>query len=200
MSSGTKTDNHNPAAKLALRRHFLREYHAKEPVHVLDCFQAQGRLWSALQREFKVASYWGVDITPKKGRLCIDSARILDQPGWPQNVIDLDAYGSPWKHWFALLAHCDHDVTVFLTIGFARQGAGNQICGTLRSALGLTFEKYELPPVLGGKLMDLGIDACLAVALRRFEVVEAIEANNTKAGNYKATPARYIGLRLALKK
>ena len=189
MSSGKKTDNHNPAAKLALRRHFLRKYHADEPIHVLDCFQAQGRLWSKLQQEFKVDSYWGVDIVPKKGRLAIDSARILDQPGWTQNVIDLDAYGSPWKHWLALLRHGGHDLTVFLTIGMVKIGGGN-IDGALYPLLGLEFDRLQLPNSLAAKLHGLSINTALAQALRRFKVIEALEAKNS-GGN-----CRYLGVRL----
>src|SRR5438067_975429 len=116
--SQTKTDNHNAAAKLALRRHFLRQLAAQgEAIQVLDCFQGEGVMWKTLRSEFPVAGYWGVDVKPKKGRLKIDSARILEQSGWTQNVVDLDAYGSPWKHFQNLIATCQHSVTVFLTIG-----------------------------------------------------------------------------------
>ncbi|MEN3369967.1 MAG: hypothetical protein V7609_2110 [Verrucomicrobiota bacterium] len=107
-----KTDNHNPDAKLTLRRHFLNRYHVPivaygdTSIRVLDCCQASGRLWGVLRREFAGVEYWGVDVRPKKGRLKIDSVRILDQPGVTQNVIDIDTYGSPFKHWMALLREC----------------------------------------------------------------------------------------------
>ena len=35
MSAGIKTDNHNPAAKLLLRRHFLAKYHPPGTARVL---------------------------------------------------------------------------------------------------------------------------------------------------------------------
>jgi hypothetical protein len=124
----TKTDNHNATAKLELRRYFLRKLvEADEPINVLDCFQGEGVLWNKLRSEFPVAGYWGVDVKPKKGRLKIDSARILEQPGWTQNVVDLDAYGSPWQHFLNLISTCRHSVTVFLTIGMVKIGGGN--CG-----------------------------------------------------------------------
>lgn len=93
----TKTDNKDPSAKLELRRYFLRKYHAGEPIHVLDCCQATGFLWRTLRQEFPIASYWGLDLKPKKGRLQIDSTRVLEQNGWKQNVVDVDTYGSPWE-------------------------------------------------------------------------------------------------------
>src|SRR5438552_1243842 len=104
MSKSKKTDNHNLPAKLALRTYFLRKYHMQDVrrdaagatnINVLDCCQATGKIWGTLQREFPLAGYWGVDVKPKKGRLTIDSVKILDQPGWTQNVVDVDTYGSP---------------------------------------------------------------------------------------------------------
>jgi len=55
----TKTDNGHLIAKLDLRRHFLRKYHAGDPANLLDCCQGSGVIWSHLRREFPVASYWG---------------------------------------------------------------------------------------------------------------------------------------------
>jgi hypothetical protein len=126
---------------------------------------------------------------PKKGRLQIDSARILDQPGWTQNVIDLDAYGSPWKHWFALLRHGVQDLSVFLTIGMVKMGGGN-LDRALYPVLGLNFTRLQVPNSLAAKMHTLSIDAALAFALHRWEVVEAREAKNA-GGN-----CRYIGVRL----
>lgn len=192
-----KTDNHNPGAKLELRRYFLRKYHAAPP-RVLDCCQATGRLWLELRKEFPLLEYWGVDLAPKKGRLKIDSVRILDQPGWRQEVVDIDTYGSPWRHWFALLRNCDHSVTVFLTIGIVRIFGGGTDAETMRE-LGLdsVFEKIKArgikaPAGIAAAARDrLGFQACVAGALRfGFEVEECVEADNA-GGN-----ARYIGVRL----
>lgn len=196
--TGPKTDNHNPAAKLALRRHFLAKYHADTPPAVLDCCQATGRLWLELRKEFKLLEYWGVDLAPKKGRLKIDSVRILDQPGWRQSVVDIDTYGSPWRHWFALLRNCDHSVTVFLTIGIVRIFGGGTDLETLR-VLGLDalFAKLKArgikaPAGVTAPVRDrLGLDACISAASESgFEITECVEADNA-GGN-----ARYIGVRL----
>lgn len=113
-----KTDNKDPAAKLELRRHFLRTYHARGPVHVLDCCQATGFLWRTLRAEFAVTSYWGLDLKPKKGRLQLDSVRVLQQRGWNQNVVDVDTYGSPWKHWAALLPNITQPKMHFQKLNF----------------------------------------------------------------------------------
>ncbi|HZU48538.1 MAG TPA: hypothetical protein VFA16_15010, partial [Mycobacterium sp.] len=93
----TKTDNGNLEAKLGLRRHFLRRYHMENKPMVLDCCQGDGIIWRKLRQEFE-CDYWGVDVKPKRGRLSIDSVRILAQPGWPHDVLDIDTYGSPWRH------------------------------------------------------------------------------------------------------
>jgi hypothetical protein len=192
--AGTKTDNHNAPAKLALRRHLLRAHHAGtaagiSPIRVLDCCQATGLLWRELRKEFAVESYWGVDLVPKKGRLKIDSVRILDQPGWSETVVDIDTYGSPWKHWFALLRNCRHDVTVFLTIG-SKGSMPRNIGAEEKTAIGLTLD--SLPFTLGQKIAKITLPYCLAAARAHgFELIECIEADNTGG------TARYIGVRLA---
>ncbi|HET7624393.1 MAG TPA: hypothetical protein VFM25_03940 [Verrucomicrobiae bacterium] len=186
----TKTDNHNPAAKLELRRHFLRQLvRENEPIRVLDCFQGSGLLWNRLRSEFPVAAYWGVDVKPKKGRLKIDSARILEQPGWNQNVIDLDAYGSPWKHFQNLIATCNHSVAVFLTVGMVRIGGGN--CGKAALEIaGVRFEKLKLPSALGVKISENTLNHALAAAENRgFQIGEIFEA-------FPQKNARYIGLKM----
>ena len=188
-----KTDNHNLAGKLALRRHFLRRYHTEGAAKVLDCCQATGRIWHELRREHSVAEYWGVDLKPKKGRLKVDSVRILSQPGWPQNIIDVDTYGSPWKHWTALLPNAPDALTVFLTIGLVKMAGGNYDRSIL-PALGLTFQHLKLPQQFGVRLGEVGVTALIGQARNHgFEVVECQEAVNDGG------TARYIGVRLERK-
>ena len=181
-----KTDNHNLKAKLDLRRYFLRKYHADGSANVLDCCQGDGIIWSHLRGEFKIANYWGIDIKRKPGRLMIDSARILQQPGWPQNIIDVDTYGHPWSHWISLLPRVSQPITVFMTIGqLSFDGAPlNALC---RSALGLP--QWKIPRAIGLKLNSLAIGYLLTFATNYAKITEAIEAENN--GN-----ARYFGLRL----
>ncbi|MGD1275682.1 MAG: hypothetical protein ABR964_00490 [Tepidisphaeraceae bacterium] len=183
----SKTDNTNLAAKLELRRHFLRKYHCTGRTEVLDCCQGDGRIWSVLGAEFN-CGYWGVDIKPRKGRLKLDSVRILQQPGWPQTVIDIDTYGSPWKHWAAMLPNVVRPVTVFLTIE-ATMFSGAVDRWAL-SAMGLRLSRLRLPPTICGKLTDFSLRYCLALCYNRgIDIVEAAQMDCP--GN-----ARYIGVRL----
>lgn len=184
-----KTDNHNPKVKLDLRRYFLRKYHADEPPRVLDCCQGSGLLWRRLREEFAVASYWGLDLKPQKGRLKLDSVRVLAQPGWDQNVIDVDTYGAPWKHWLALLENVQLPATVFLTIGQNKMVGGFQGAPPRELVDALNLPS-QLPPSIAAKLWDVGAKSLLAMGcVGRTMVAEAVEA--VSDGN-----ARYIGVRL----
>src|SRR5215211_5113703 len=188
MGQSKKTDNHNMPAKLELRRHFLRKYHTI-PLRVFDCCQATGKIWAALRGEFQIERYWGVDLKAKKGRLKLDSVRVLDQPGWSEDVVDIDTYGSPWKHWLALLRQCRHPVTVFLTIGMVKVGGGNYDLELL-PILGLDLKRLELPNSLGARLTDMALrHALLSPSSHGLRAVEIQEAESD--GN-----ARYVGIRL----
>ena len=183
-----KTDNFDPRAKLELRRYFLRKYHENDPPHVLDCCQGEGVLWKQLRQEFSLASYWGVDVKKKKGRLKLDSIRLLQQPGWRQNVVDVDTYGSPWKHWESLLPNAVRPTTVFLTIGLVRTGGGGALDRVAVDVLGLS--KLRIPPGISAKLHDMALPYLLTMGYRHgitlTEVVEAVSTGN----------ARDIGVRL----
>lgn len=179
-----KVDNSDLGAKLDLRRYFLRKYHGDDPPQVLDCCQGEGLLWKRLREEFNLASYWGIDIKPKKGRLKLDSVRLLQQPGWPQNVIDVDTYGSPWKHWEALLEHIRRPTTVFLTAGQWPMGTDRMILHSL--GLG----GMAIPPGISRKLHGLAVSYLLTRGCvygnLTIEIVEAVSTGS----------ARYFGVRL----
>lgn len=182
-----KSDNSNLKAKLDLRRHFLEKYHADGPVDVLDCCQGSGVIWANLRQEFAVDSYFGVDEKPKKGRLRIDSIRLLQLSGWKQNVVDIDTYGSPWRHWLSLLPNVCKPLTVFLTCGQVSPG-GSSLAHVSRNALGLG--KLDVPNAIACKLNEMAVPYLLAEAMRyKLAVVECVEA--VASGN-----ARYIGVRL----
>lgn len=187
----TKTDNANLPAKLELRRYFLMRYHAKEkPIRVLDCCQGSGRIWSTLAREFPIQS-WGLDLKPKRGRLKLDSARVIAAGGWTETVVDIDTYGLPWSHWLSLLEVCRHPVTVFLTLGMVRMGGGGQLSKEMLQALGVTFSRLSLSPSLSAQLHELATAHALhARSAHGLALQEAMEAPN-RGGN-----ARYFGVRL----
>ena len=185
-----QTDNHNPDAKLLLRKYFLEKYHADGSATVFNCCQGGGVMWNTIRKTHPVKSYWGVDLKEKKGRLKIDSIRILQQ-GLAQSVIDIDTYGSPWKHWFALLSKLNGPKTVFLTIGSTMfKGATD---GAVLAALGCVFTRLKLPETFYGRLDEIGVNHALAMGADFATLREAVESVST--GN-----ARYIGVRLEPKK
>lgn len=185
-----KTDNANLPAKLALRRYFLRKYHATPP-RVLDCCQGSGVIWTALRKEFELAKYWGLDKKPKQGRLKIDSARILAQPGWAFEVVDIDTYGLPWKHYQGLIKTARAPVTVFLTLGQTSIGGGNSLTEAEATALGISFSRLDLPTSFTAKMLrklavSYILHRCCSYGLG---ITEALEARST--GH-----ARYFGVRI----
>ena len=183
-----KNDNSDLAAKLAIRRHFLQKYHSDRPPSVLDCCQGEGVLWKVLRREHAVASYWGVDVKPKRGRLKIDSEKILAQPGWQQDVIDVDTYGSPWRHWFALLPNAPDQLTVFLTVGSTYYG----VIGKLGLA-SLGLGKLNVPRGMHRALSAISVSYCLAKCYD-YGIIPIEIAESVSDGN-----ARYVGIRLKRK-
>lgn len=188
-ASQTKTDNGHLRHKLELRRHFLRKYHADTPPHVFDCCQGSKVIWTTLQSEFATASYWGVDLKPKKGRVKIDSERVLNQSGWRFDVIDCDTYGAPWKHWQAIAKHATRPITAFLTIGCTMFNGSTD--NAALDALGLGAILDKLPSAFRRFLSGMSTEySLITIPLNAgLKIVEAIEAEAD--GN-----ARYIGVRL----
>lgn len=157
---------------------------------MLDCRMGSGVIWKRLREEIKVASYWGVDLKAKKGRLKLDSIRILQQPGLKENIIDIDTYGSPWKHWLALLPNIAHDVTVFLTLGQLQTGTVGSVGDDALLAAGFKFPTLKIPQGFHVKLRDIFPYYLLAKgqtdAIMITEAVEAVSDGN----------ARYVGVRI----
>jgi hypothetical protein len=189
MPKPSKIDNHNLVGKLALRQHFLRKYHAAGPCCVLDCCEGSGRLWRYLRRDF-TCEVMGVDVKRAKGRLCVDSRRLLEADWLEWDVVDVDTYGSPWTHWSNLLESISKPCTVFLTWG--KTGiSGITIDRTMFEALGLTFPTLRVPGCLVTKIGASLPRRMLALAWDRgCRIVEAAEVPNPGGS------ARYFGVRL----
>jgi hypothetical protein len=184
-----KTDNAHLGAKLQLRRYFLSTYHGEgtaRPI-VFDCCQGDAVIWTRLRSEFDVR-YFGVDRKVKKGRLAIDSARLLERGPLPYDIIDVDTYGSPWRHWTNILPHVVKPTTVFLTFGVINlSGADHHIL----EELGLGRLVKRVPSTIAGRLLDTCVESLLG-----------------KSYNFNLTPhdprevvgmkgsARYFGVRL----
>jgi hypothetical protein len=166
----------------------MKKYHGDGLAKVMDCCQSEGVIWRVLSEEFAISSYWGMDEKHKSGRLKIDSSRVLAQHGWQQNIIDIDTYGSPWKHWNSLYSTVEHSCTVFLTWGLVMQGGGSNLGKDTMQALGLG--EIKVPPSFSRYLAKISLEYHLFNMVDRdILITEAVEA--VSHGN-----ARYIGLRL----
>jgi len=180
-----KTDNYNLKAKLGLRRAMLAKMPAG-PISVCDCFSGNEILWSTLRLEFDVDEYIALDVKVKDRRLKLDSLRYLQNQKWNHNVVDLDAYGSPWAHWHEVLRR-GGDCLVFITVGSTMFHMQSKFG---LASIGITF---DVPAGMHSQIKDLVTDGMLGMALQDFKVLSAMEAENPN-GN-----ARYIGLMLKRK-
>lgn len=178
------TDNGDLESKLKIRRYFLERYHRAQPPRVFDACQGEGLIWNAIRREFEVASYLGVDLKPKPGRLKIDSVRFLSQIGWAFDVIDVDVYGEPWKHWDVIQRFAPvGDLTVFLTMGV--RNVQNLSHDALLS-LGIPF---RIPVSMHRVLVPELIRTRIFGTHDRVRVTEVVEIPNGRSN------ARYFGIR-----
>lgn len=189
MRTSKKTDNGFLSSKLSLRHHFLRRYHA-DGCDVLECCQGEGVMWSYLEKTHRVRSRIGIDLKPKPGRITTDSARLLRQQGFGQDVVDIDTYGSPWAHFEAVIEHWQTSVTVFLTWGMVMPRGGGALPQTVRRALGIP-KKWVIPPGMTHRICEASLSYCLQLAGKRFKIKECKESP-------RGTHARYIGVRLEI--
>jgi hypothetical protein len=178
-----KNDNHNLAAKLDLRRAMI----LAGPVTVLDCFSGQDEaIWSVLRKEFSVTEYLALDIKKKRNRLKIDSLRYLQNQKWKHDIVDLDAYGSPWEHWQEVLkSDRQGEITVFLTIGSAVFG---RLSNFARNAMGIPS---ETPHGMDKQLSEISVSFCLSTACKYGWIIEDCKEALNHGGN-----ARYLGIRI----
>jgi hypothetical protein len=194
MTESKKTDNANLKSKLALRRHMLQRHHSAGDIRVFDACQGDGLLWGRLRSEFPVAYYYGVDVKPKRGRLAIDSKRVVCQPGLNCNVIDVDTYGLPWDHWVALLPTIVEPTTVFLTAAIASQRMHQRTGGvslpkSVKSVLGIPAD-WDISNAFTGRLCCIAVGHYLSMpAANGYRVVEAFEST-------RSARARYIAVRI----
>lgn len=168
---------------MQLRRHLLRQAEFKGPISVLDCFSGGEVIWNTLRTEFEVGEYLALDVKPKRGRLKMDSLRYLQNQEWTHDVIDLDAYGSPWRHYFEV-AKRRRPAVVFLTIG---NTLWKQQQSEALEFLGL--KNLEVPSAIQAQLAELVLETCLAAPFDfGLKITGAAEANNPGGS------ARYLGV------
>lgn len=184
-----ETDNDNLPAKLAVRRYMLKRYHRDGDIRVFDACQGSGVIWRELRKEFKVSTYWGVDMKRRSGRVTRDSVDIL-RAGLDENVIDADTYGSPWAHWLALLKRVQQPTTVYLTIGLKSARSNRPLSIAEAEALGIGRLYAHTPHKLRLRLAHVMLPQMIARAeLVGVRIVEAVEGA-------RGASARYFGLRL----
>ncbi len=151
-----KTDNAHIEDKLVLRKYFLNKY-THPSFSVIDCCAGSGHIWNVLRSEY-TCKYWGMDVKSQNGRLRVKSERVLSS-GAIADVIDIDTYGSPWKHWFNVLPFIDQEVIIFLTIGSTH--TGNQQKEALHHSH-LEFSTMKCPPTLSAKMRQYITDCCIS--------------------------------------
>jgi hypothetical protein len=177
MPRHKKRDHTALSAKLAIRRHYLRRHHSEAPPHVLDCFAGSGTIWHILRTQFPVASYTAIDLKPQPPRLQIDAANYLAAAPHA-DIIDLDAYGSPWTCYRTITANrpaTPHTFTVFLTSTVrGRRGNPGRLPTDYLAQLGLQSLIPTMPIGFHSQLHLHGLPYAIhSAAQHSLEVVEA---------------------------
>ncbi|QGH73475.1 MAG: hypothetical protein [Siphoviridae sp. ctvD11] len=145
--SKAQTDNSFLQAKIDLRALHLPE----GPVHVLDCFGGEGKVWNGVKEKTKrdievtrIDQKDGLTGVYLKGHN-LKYLQSLDLT--PYNVIDLDAYGIPYKILDHILSHT-HGKTIFLTYIQSQFG---RLPNVMLYRLGYTKDMIRKIPTLFSK-------------------------------------------------
>jgi hypothetical protein len=187
-----KTDNNPQAfkAKVDIRRRVLEAIGDK--AGVFDAFAGTGEMYSAIWRQAQ--RYVGCDLKwNNDGRMMFaaDNRRVLRVVDLaPFNVIDLDAYGSPWEQ--------------AIIVADRRRVAAGELFGlVLTEGAGLSYKSNVVPIAIGeltgiktgvvglGKKQDIVINRAIAGLARRMSC--SIEKRWQAEGRTGAS-MRYIGL------
>lgn len=185
-----KTDNASLDAKLLLRTTMLDLYHPTS-FTVFDACQGEGVLWSHLRRRYgeRVTRYWGTDLKAERGRMRVDSRRIMSSIR--EDVVDIDTYGEPWDHLMSLLAGPRQPRTVFLTVGHRMDTSylqSKQVLGRF----GFEHLPHLRTGLFKGEIGDWVTSAMILdiVADERYVTLDMRE------GLPKGRMARYFGIRI----
>lgn len=159
-------------------------------ISVMDCFSGEAEaIWSALSKEFKIREYLALDLKRKRGRLAIDSLRVLQGQKWTHNVVDLDAYGSPWNHWHEVIKSNRHkSIIVFLTVGSSGFG---RLSDFARKSMGIPS---NTPHGMDKILAKNSVSFCLAKCYEYDWIIDKAHEALNPGGN-----ARYIAIKLTKK-
>lgn len=140
----TKTDNSHFEHKVKIR---LDNLPSSKEISVLDCFHGDGKIWSEIKRRANIQiNVVGIDKkNNKNGAMVGDNIKVMRSIDLNKfDVIDLDAYGSPFKQLFVLFEK-KYKGTVYFTSIQTMQG--NLPLGLLTS-LGFTKKMIQKCPTL----------------------------------------------------
>ena len=134
-----------------------------EELRVLDCCAGKGVIWDRLGTRWDVRVYVPIDIKPRRtGTIRADSRLVLQSWDISRfNVIDIDTYGEPWAHWFALAPRIVGPTAVFLTHGHMAGGRMVTTSSLARRAMGIP-PHWRLPP--NGMISRIAASFCLPKA------------------------------------
>jgi hypothetical protein len=91
-----KTDNHYLEEKILLRKEVLT---LVEKPKILECFSGKGILYDNIDQKFEITRIEIEKNKSQKSHLCGDSYKFLLSIDLTKyNIIDLDAYGIPFKY------------------------------------------------------------------------------------------------------
>jgi len=115
-SRSVQVDNGDLESKIALREHFLEKYHKGTHTKVLDCCAGQQQIWKRLRAKYDV-DYLVLDKKEIPGTLKIDSIVYLEAGhGIAFDIIDVDTYGLPYRHFSKAVQHLNKPTTFFGTV------------------------------------------------------------------------------------
>lgn len=189
MGTSHKVDNSRLGLKLDLRRAMLSKYHGKA-IKVLDTCAGTGKLWNVLRAEFDVAEYVATDLRNMPGAMRADASRWIAGLSTLPEVIDIDAWGEPWKLFEQVLMHEGRPdaMTVFVTDGVGR-GGGSEVSQIDCRLLGIPTDWARKVP--RGKNLRAAIrEAGLSLAAIHGQVIECL------GWNPGSCSTAYYGMRL----
>lgn len=167
------TENSNLPLKLSLRQKLL-DISGFEEYKVIDCCTAKGMIWNNLKKKYKVTSYLPFDTNPQlPGTIRMDSIKALNQIDIAKyNVIDIDTFGEPWKHYEIALNKLKSDTIIYLTIGINKV-CGGSISNKAKEMMGIPLD-WHIP--MNDKLAKKHISFLLTMGCENCKITNVYKA------------------------